>query len=94
MRQSAGWAPAGQLLISCAACRHPHVLSTPSVRCPHASVMHPLMQLEPSPQAYKWWQEQELRDLCDSVGLVDFRRARSNRFILFSVAKPENAAAH
>jgi hypothetical protein len=51
------------------------------------------MQLEPSPQAYKWWQEQELRDLCDSVGLVDFRRARSNRFILFSVTKPENAAA-
>ncbi|KAI3430392.1 hypothetical protein D9Q98_004987 [Chlorella vulgaris] len=57
-------------------------------------LVQPLSQLEPSPQAYKWWQEQELRDLCDSVGLVDFRRARSNRFILFSVAKPENAAAH
>ena len=46
------------------------------------------LQLEPNPRAYKWWQEQELKDLCNTVGLLDFRRARSNRFIIFAATKP------
>ncbi len=49
---------------------------------------HACLQLEPSSRTYKWWQEQELRDVCEAVGLTNFRRARSNRFILFSVTKP------
>ncbi|KAL4422656.1 hypothetical protein ABPG75_008853 [Micractinium tetrahymenae] len=48
----------------------------------------PLSQLEPSPRMYKWWSEPELRDLCAQVGLVDWRRSRSNRFIMFAVSKP------
>ncbi|PSC67139.1 putative methyltransferase chloroplastic, partial [Micractinium conductrix] len=48
----------------------------------------PLSQFEPSPRAYKWWSEAELHDLCTSVGLADFRRARSNRFIMFAASKP------
>jgi len=51
-------------------------------------VAPPPAQLEPTNGAYKWWSEQELKDLCNSVGLVDFRRSRSNRFIMFAVSKP------
>lgn len=38
--------------------------------------------------AYRWWSEDELRDVCAAAGLVDFRRWRRNRFIMFSVRKP------
>ena len=63
--------------------------------CPAAATTPPplpRLQLEPNPRAYKWWQEQELKDLCNTVGLLDFRRARSNRFILFSATKPAGNA--
>ena len=40
-----------------------------------------------SRSAYRWWTEAELRGMCSSAGLVDFRRWRSNRFILFSAKK-------
>lgn len=39
--------------------------------------------------AYKWWEEDEIRDLCSAVGLVEFQRNRQSRFIMFSVRKPE-----
>ena len=41
----------------------------------------------------RWWQEDELRDLCISVGLQGFERKRDNRFILFCVRKPGVAPA-
>jgi hypothetical protein len=59
---------------------------------PVPATASPRLQLEPNPRAYKWWQEQELKDLCNTVGLLDFRRARSNRFILFSATKPAGSA--
>ncbi len=37
----------------------------------------------------KYWEEQELRDLCESVGLQEFRRERSWQFILFAATKPD-----
>jgi len=40
---------------------------------------------------YKWWEEDELRDLCASVGLEAFVRERSWRFIMFSVRKPSDS---
>ena len=40
-----------------------------------------------SRSAYRWWTEAELRGMCSAAGLVDFRRWRSNRFILFSAKK-------
>jgi len=40
-----------------------------------------------SRSAYRWWTEGELRGMCSAAGLVDFRRWRSNRFILFSAKK-------
>ncbi len=40
----------------------------------------------------RFWTEPELRDLCGSVGLQDFRRQRSWRFILFAATKPGEAA--
>ena len=50
------------------------------------------MQLEPSfsrdSGTFRWWEEEELRDLCAAVGLQDFQRTRSNRYILFSASKP------
>ena len=54
------------------------------------------LQLDPisagSSNNYQWWEEVELKELIAAMGLQDFQRHRSNRFILFSVRKP--AAAH
>ncbi|GLC56003.1 hypothetical protein PLESTB_001054000 [Pleodorina starrii] len=51
--------------------------------------VRPLSQLDPTAAApYRWWEEQELRDLCAAVGLQDFRRERTWRFIMFAVTKP------
>lgn len=41
--------------------------------------------------AYRWWSEAELRDVCAAAGLVDFRRWRRARFIMFSARKPTAA---
>ena len=38
--------------------------------------------------SYRWWEEEELRDITAAVGLQNFRRHRSNRFIMFCVSKP------
>lgn len=51
-------------------------------------LVRPLSQLEPESNSYKWWEEAELQDLCDTVGLGDWSRHRTNRFIMFSVRKP------
>ncbi|KAG2437293.1 hypothetical protein HXX76_005951 [Chlamydomonas incerta] len=60
-------------------------------------LVRPLSQLDPTNiggitnSTYKWWEEQELRDLCEAVGLVNFQRERSMRFILISAQKPQPA---
>lgn len=51
-------------------------------------------QLVAQQTVYKWWSEDELRDLFASVGLGEFQRQRSNRFILWSVQKPGAAQQH
>jgi len=54
-------------------------------------VLRPLKQLEPfqgRTTAYRWWEEEELRDICRAVGLEGFERNRDQRFIMFSVRKP------
>lgn len=56
-------------------------------------VLKPLRPLEMlstggTRMAYRWWAEQELRDLCTSVGLQDFSRDRQWRFIMFAATKP------
>jgi hypothetical protein len=48
----------------------------------------PLLQLQQSPGAYRWWEEAELRELCSAVGLQGFSRDRDNRFIMFAATKP------
>lgn len=40
-------------------------------------------------RSFRWWAEQELRDLCSQSGLVDFQRVRKQQFILFTARKPE-----
>lgn len=56
--------------------------------------LRPLKDLEPfsgsRSATYKFWEEEELKDLCRAVGLQEFRRERSQRFIMFAVTKPEN----
>ena len=37
---------------------------------------------------YRMWSEDELREICSRMGLVNWRRDRRLRFILFSVTKP------
>ena len=46
------------------------------------------MQLEPGSGTIRYWEEDELRDLCAAAGLQGFRRERASRFILFSAVKP------
>ena len=54
------------------------------------AVFRPLNQIDDALVArqYKWWEEEELRDLCSSVGLESFDRTREWRFILFKARKP------
>jgi ubiquinone/menaquinone biosynthesis C-methylase UbiE len=42
----------------------------------------------PAGRAFRWWSEREIRALCSAAGLVDFKRWRKNRFILWSATKP------
>jgi ubiquinone/menaquinone biosynthesis C-methylase UbiE len=54
-------------------------------------LVRPLRGLESvvgSSNAYRWWEEDEIRDLCDVAGLQSFKRERKNRFIMFCVSKP------
>lgn len=51
-------------------------------------LVRPLNQLAGTPRAYKWWEEQELRDLMTTVGLDEWDSYRSWRFIMFAVRKP------
>lgn len=54
-------------------------------------LVRPLRGLESvvgSSNAYRWWEEDEIRDLCDTAGLQSFMRERKNRFIMFCVSKP------
>lgn len=50
------------------------------------------MQLDPitlgGGSNYQWWEETELRELTAVMGLQNFQRHRSNRFIMFSAQKP------
>lgn len=56
--------------------------------------VRPLNQLSSSRSTpYRWWEEQELRDLTASMGLQNFQRHRRNRFILFAVTKPQTASS-
>lgn len=41
----------------------------------------------------KYWDEGELVDLVNSVGLTDYQRERSRMFVMFSAAKPGGAEA-
>jgi len=52
-------------------------------------LVRPLRGLEPTTGSYRWWDEAELKDLCTAVGLQGYKRERNNRFIMFSVKKPE-----
>jgi len=40
----------------------------------------------------RYWDEGELVDLVDGVGLVDYRRDRSRMFIMFAARKPGGGA--
>ena len=39
----------------------------------------------------RYWEEEELRELCCTVGLQNFKRDRRWRFIMFSATKPTPA---
>lgn len=53
-------------------------------------LVRPLNALDPMAGGsnYQWWEEAELRELTAAMGLQNFQRHRTNRFIMFSVQKP------
>jgi SAM-dependent methyltransferase len=42
----------------------------------------------PGGRAFRWWSEADIRGLCAAAGLVDFKRWRKNRFIMWAARKP------
>lgn len=52
------------------------------------SVVRPLAQVAPRPSSYRWWEEGEIKELCEGVGLQGFQRHRTRQFILFTATKP------
>jgi len=60
-------------------------------------IFRPFNQVDPTFLAaraqYKWWEEEELRDLCTAVGLEGFTRTRQWRFIMFCAKKPKESNA-
>lgn len=52
-------------------------------------VFKPLRGAEPQTNDFRWWNEDELRDLCAAVGLENFTVVkRQFRFIMFSCSRP------
>lgn len=47
-----------------------------------------LRSTRPANQGINYWEEAELKDLCEMCGLVQFRKIRSNGFIMFTAKKP------
>lgn len=41
-----------------------------------------------SNQTFRYWEEDELKDLVAAVGLTDYTRTRSRMFIMFAATKP------
>jgi hypothetical protein len=42
-----------------------------------------------SNQTFRYWEEDELKDLVAAVGLTGYTRTRSRMFIMFAATKPE-----
>lgn len=40
--------------------------------------------------AYKFWNEQELKEICTRMGLKGWQQRRNLRFIMFAVQKPSS----
>ena len=49
----------------------------------------PCGQAQAHNSAYRLWEEQELIDLCSSVGLEGYKRIRSFRYIMLAARKPQ-----
>ena len=57
---------------------------------PEASLF---VQLDPlGSVSYRPWEEAELRELGSAMGLTNFRRYRSRRFIMFCMERPGRAS--
>ena len=47
-----------------------------------------LRRLDGDQGPYRWWNEQELKEICARMGLRFWQSKRTFRFIFFTVAKP------
>ena len=89
---AAGTAPRGALLcfLTALPCVPPRL---PPLQHTHAPPPPPPPQgLNPfgaRSSQYRFWEEAELRELCDAVGLADWQRSRSRSFIMFAARKPQ-----
>lgn len=53
----------------------------------------PLARMAQAQQSrFRWWNEAEIRELGQLVGMVGFERVRSRQFIIFKMTKPQRAA--
>lgn len=80
----------------CVGVVRPHAPPThSSTLCCHVSCLYthslppPPAQAQARSSRYRLWEEQELIDLCGSVGLEGYKRIRSFRFIMYTARKPD-----
>jgi hypothetical protein len=57
----------------------------PSCCCCTVQTLNPFGR---SNQTFRYWEEDELKDLVAAVGLTDYTRTRSRMFIMFAATKP------
>lgn len=60
--------------------------------CPcllHVPQMQALNPFGSAHRTFRYWEEPELVDLVNTVGLTDYRKIRSRMYIMFAATKPE-----
>lgn len=65
------------------------VITASGVVLPCCALPSMLCQAQARSSRYRLWEEQELIDLCSSVGLEGYKRIRSFRYIMFTAKKPD-----
>lgn len=67
----------------------PHSHASAAAHCRAAQGLNPFSSRS---NMYRSWEEAELKELCETVGLTGFARNRSRQFIMWSATKPGSSS--